>query len=51
VLYSLESGLILSTFDGYLKNYDAMDFKLVWDHYENQLDFVEKTTITVCEYS
>lgn len=28
-----------------------MDFKLVWDHYENQLEFVEKATITVCEYS
>lgn len=28
-----------------------MEFKLVWDHDESHINFIEKTTITVCSYS
>ena len=28
-----------------------MEFKLVWDHNESHLTFLEKSTITVCSYS
>ncbi len=51
IIYKQECGLIIATFDGLIKNYESMEFKLVWDHSENQLEFVDRTTFTVCAYS
>lgn len=51
VLYHEDSGLIVTTFDGVLRNYESMEFKLVWEHNESHLNFIQKSTITVCDYS
>jgi hypothetical protein len=51
ILYIRDSGLIITTFDGTLLNYDSMEFKLIWEMNENSHNIDDKFTMTICAYS
>jgi hypothetical protein len=41
-MYQPDCGLIFTTFEGLLKNYDQLTFKPVWEHFERHHALVDK---------
>jgi hypothetical protein len=51
IIYNEDCGIMLTTFGGILMNFEALEFKMVWEYNDNSLSFTDKTTMTVCTYS